>query len=60
MLNIKANNKKENTAKAKNIIKCSNPRCITTSERNISQSFYVIDETKGEYRCEYCDHIHTL
>jgi aspartate carbamoyltransferase regulatory subunit len=40
-------------------IKCKNPRCITSIEYNAPQLFYMVDKQKGEYRCEYCDEIHT-
>lgn len=39
----------------KNVIKCKNPRCITSVEENIPQEFYLADEEIGEYRCAYCD-----
>lgn len=38
-----------------NIIKCKNPRCITTIEQEITQEFVLTDRTKREYRCMYCD-----
>lgn len=41
----------------KNVIKCRNPRCITSSESNIDHIFYLADEKKGEYRCMYCDEL---
>ncbi len=41
------------------VIKCKNPRCITSIENNAIHSFYLVDQNKGEYRCEYCDEIHT-
>lgn len=42
-----------------NIIKCKNPRCVTSSERNIIHKFALIDEKKGIYKCQYCDHIYS-
>ena len=36
-----------------NIIRCKNPRCITTTEQEIDHIF-VLSE-KGEYRCLYCE-----
>jgi aspartate carbamoyltransferase regulatory subunit len=45
--------------KVQDVIKCKNPRCITSIEHNVSHSFYLVDKLKGEYRCEYCDEIHT-
>ncbi len=38
-----------------NIIKCKNPRCITTIEQEIEHVFVLTDRSKGEYRCMYCD-----
>lgn len=38
-----------------NIIKCKNPRCITTVEQEIQHEFVLTDKIKGEYRCIYCD-----
>lgn len=36
-----------------NIIRCKNPRCITTTEQEIKHIF-VLSE-KGNYRCLYCE-----
>lgn len=38
-----------------NVIRCSNPRCITTTEQELPQIFYLADEKTGTYRCRYCD-----
>ncbi len=46
--------------KINSIIKCSNPRCITNSERNMSQSLTLINEDSAEYKCDYCEHIYKL
>ena len=45
--------------KVEGIIKCKNPRCITSTERNIMHRFVLIDEEKGIYKCEYCDQIYS-
>ena len=37
------------------VIKCKNPRCITTIEQDIKHEFVLTDRVKGEYRCIYCD-----
>jgi len=39
------------------VIKCNNPRCISSIEQEIMHSFYLSDRKKGEYRCMYCDEI---
>ncbi len=37
------------------VIKCKNPRCITTTEQGISHVFELKDEEKRVYRCMYCE-----
>ncbi len=44
-------------AKVTNVIKCSNPRCVTSTEKDVPHMFYLVDEANREYRCEYCDDI---
>lgn len=43
-----------------NVIKCKNPRCITSVENSISNVFYLVNEDRGEYKCKYCDDIHKV
>ena len=38
-----------------NIIKCKNPRCITSIEQGLDQVFLLSDEEKEVYRCLYCE-----
>lgn len=40
-----------------NVIRCANPRCVTSVEGNADHIFHLIDEENREYRCEYCDDI---
>ena len=37
------------------IIKCKNPRCITTTEQEIHHVFVLSNAQKREYRCRYCE-----
>ncbi len=37
------------------IVKCKNPRCITTTEQEIEHIFKLRNKEKLEYRCIYCD-----
>lgn len=37
-----------------NIVKCTNPRCISNVEDNINFEFVLTDD-KGTYRCIYCE-----
>lgn len=41
--------------KLTDIIKCKNPRCITTTEQEIYHIFRLTNREKREYRCIYCD-----
>ncbi len=38
-----------------NIIKCKNPRCITSCEQEINHIFKLADKKSGTYRCIYCE-----
>ncbi len=38
-----------------NIIHCKNPRCITSIEQGIDHIFFLADEEKEIYRCQYCE-----
>lgn len=38
-----------------NVIKCKNPRCITTVENDIPQIFKLTEPEKRIYRCIYCE-----
>lgn len=40
------------------VIQCKNPRCISTSERNIVHRFELIDRGQKLYKCAYCDQIY--
>ena len=39
----------------KNVIKCKNPRCITSIEQELPHIFYLADAEKEVYRCKYCE-----
>jgi len=38
-----------------NILKCKNPRCITSIEQGLPHSFKLTDRANGVYRCIYCE-----
>ncbi len=38
-----------------NIVKCKNPRCITSTEQELDQIFRLTDREHRVYRCAYCD-----
>ena len=42
--------------RVRNIIKCKNPRCITSTEQELVQEFRLTDREKKIYRCIYCEH----
>lgn len=43
--------------KVTNVIRCKNPRCVTSVEPNAPHIFHLVNEMTGEYCCEYCDDI---
>ena len=38
-----------------NVIKCKNPRCITTTEQELPHVFLLTEPEKRVYRCLYCE-----
>lgn len=38
-----------------NVIKCTNPRCITSTEQEIEHIFRPANKENGIYRCVYCE-----
>ena len=38
-----------------NVLKCKNPRCITSCEQELDHVFRLTDEAKKLYRCVYCE-----
>ena len=38
-----------------NVLRCKNPRCITTTEPHLPAEFVLSDPEKHTYRCAYCD-----
>lgn len=38
-----------------NILRCKNPRCITSIEQELPHVFKLTDRDKGTYRCLYCE-----
>ena len=43
----------------RNVIKCKNPRCVTSVEQELDQIFILTDEEKEVYRCKYCEEKYT-
>ena len=41
--------------KITNVIRCKNPRCITSIEQELPQIFVLADPNKEVYRCKYCE-----
>lgn len=39
----------------KNVIRCKNPRCITSIEQELPHIFVLADEVREVYRCKYCE-----
>ena len=41
--------------KLTNVIKCKNPRCITSIEQELPHVFVLTDKETATYRCKYCE-----
>ena len=39
----------------RNVIRCTNPRCITSIEQELTQIFVLTNPEKEVYRCKYCE-----
>ena len=42
-----------------NVVKCKNPRCITSIEQELEQIFVLTDPVKEVYRCKWCEEKYT-
>ena len=42
-------------AQVRGVIKCKNPRCITSVEQELQQVFLLTDPQTRTYRCLYCE-----
>ncbi|MFI3208713.1 MAG: aspartate carbamoyltransferase regulatory subunit [Eubacteriales bacterium] len=38
-----------------NVIRCKNPRCITSVEHDLNHVFTLTDKDSATYRCKYCE-----
>ena len=38
-----------------NVVRCKNPRCISTTEQELPQVFLLTDRENAVYRCRYCE-----
>ena len=43
----------------RNVIRCHNPRCITSIEQGLPHIFFLADEETETYRCKYCEEKYT-
>lgn len=46
-------------AEIKGVLKCHNPRCVTSIEQGLPHIFYLADKDAEIYRCKYCDEKYT-
>ena len=42
-------------ARLENVIRCKNPRCVSTTEQELPQVFLLTDRERREYRCVWCE-----
>ncbi len=45
--------------KLTNVIRCKNPRCISSIEQELPQIFFLSDPKEAVYRCMYCEERYT-
>ena len=38
-----------------NVIRCKNPRCVSSTEQELPQVFLLTDRERKEYRCAWCE-----
>jgi len=43
--------------KVENVLICKNPRCISSTEKYLTNVFHLENPEHRTYRCEYCDEI---
>ena len=48
-------NPKDFQKRSPNVIRCKNPRCITSIEQELDHIFVLTDEENQVYRCKYCE-----
>ena len=46
--------------KAVDILTCRNPKCVSTSEREVQSEFILINKEEKTYKCAYCGHIYDV
>lgn len=51
----KENNKSDGVEQLINVLKCKNPRCITSIEQELPQICTLSDKENKIYRCKYCE-----
>ncbi|WP_296114961.1 aspartate carbamoyltransferase regulatory subunit [uncultured Anaerococcus sp.] len=46
--------------RATDILTCQNPKCISTSEREVQSEFILINKEEKTYKCAFCGHIYDV
>lgn len=46
--------------RVEDVIKCKNPRCVTSVEKYVPHIFTLVNRELGQYRCQYCDEVYTV
>lgn len=52
--------KPELPERVEDVIKCKNPRCVTSVEKYVPHIFTLVNRELGQYRCQYCDEVYTV
>lgn len=45
---------------SRGILQCQNPKCVSTTEREVTSKFILVDEEEKMYKCFYCDQIYDV
>ena len=46
--------------RAVDILTCQNPKCVSTSEREVQSEFILINKEEKPYKCAYCGHMYDV
>ena len=52
---LKEKRRIEMPERLENVIRCKNPRCISTTEQELAQVFLLTNREQKEYRCLWCE-----
>ncbi|WP_276888311.1 hypothetical protein [Anaerococcus lactolyticus] len=42
------------------MLTCQNPKCVSTTEREVQSEFILINKEEKTYKCAFCGHIYDV